>query len=652
LTQISVSGAAVQFGATTLFTDITFTAAKGDRWGIIGRNGTGKTTLFRLITGEQEPTSGTISRQPGLRVSLLEQHRDFGNAATVWEAAAGQFADLLALEQSLAEQSVKIGELGEKSTPAMLARYDRDLERFEREGGYTFAPRVDAVLHGLGFDPVEARNRPLSHLSGGERGRLGVARQLVSPADVLLLDEPTNHLDLDTTLWLEEYLWSSDKTVLLISHDRAFLANVVDHVLHFEGNTAFAYTGGYASFVEQREQQRLTQQRAFDRQQKFIANQEDYVRRNIAGQNSKQAKGRRKRLERLPRLSSPTGSDATMALRLNSGERGGDQVIIAERATIGISGKVLIESFTTVLKRGDTVGLIGPNGAGKSTFLRTLLGENEVMSGELKVGGSITAAYYRQDLGQVPMNKTMYDVIADLRPLWERRQVQSHLARFGFSGDEVQRTATTLSGGERARLALAMIVLSRANLLILDEPTNHLDVESIESLEDALQEYDGTILLVSHDRELLRVLVNRVWVLHDRHITDFGGGFGEWEIASEERAHAAAVNAAEEESLRRMHEKQKTKRREDDKGKQRDVTREARRRAEDAERRVSDLEAKVAKLTGDLADPALYMTEDGKRKAVKAGTELDRLKKQLDEAVEAWTAATEAAEEAVARAAG
>jgi ATP-binding cassette, subfamily F, member 3 len=646
LTQISVSGATVEFGATTLFTDITFTAAKGDRWGIIGRNGTGKTTLFRLITGEQAPTAGTISRQPGLRVSLLEQHRDFGNAATVWEAAAGQFADLLALEQSLAEQSVQIGELGENSTPAMLARYDRDLEKFDREGGYTFAPRVDAVLHGLGFDPVEARNRPLAHLSGGERGRLGVARQLVSPADVLLLDEPTNHLDLDTTQWLEEYLETSDKTILLISHDRAFLANVVDHVLHFEGSTAFAYTGGYESFIEQREQQRLTQQRAFEKQQKFIANQEDYVRRNLAGQNSKQAKGRRKRLERLPRLSSPVGSDATMALRLNSGERGGDQVIIADHATIGISDRVLIEDFSTILKRGDTVGFIGPNGAGKSTFLRTLLGHNEVMGGELKLGGSITAAYYRQDLGQVPMNKTMYDVIADLRPLWERRQVQSHLARFGFSGDEVQRTATTLSGGERARLALAMIVLSRANLLILDEPTNHLDVESIESLEDALQEYDGTILLVSHDRELLRVLVNRVWVLHDRHVTDFSGGFGEWEIASEERAHAAAVNAAEEEALRRVHEKQKTKRREDDKGKQRNVSRDARRKAEEAERRVSALESKITQLTTELSDPALYTTDDGKRKAVKAGVELDKLKKQLDQAIELWTAATEAAEEA------
>ena len=649
MTQLSVSGVTVQFGANTLFSDITFTAAKGDRWGIIGRNGTGKTTLFRLITGEQEPTRGSIARQPGLKVSLLEQHRDFGNAATVWEAAAGQFADLLALEQSLAEQAVKIGELGEASTPAMLSRYDRDLEKFDREGGYTFAPRVDAVLHGLGFDPVEARNRPLSHLSGGERGRLGVARQLVSPADVLLLDEPTNHLDLDTTLWLEEYLQTSEKTVLLISHDRAFLANVVDHVLHFEGNSAFAYTGGYASFVEQREQQRLTQQRAFDKQQRFIANQEDYVRRNLAGQNSKQAKGRRKRLERLPRLSSPTGADGTMALRLNSGERGGDQVITADHASIGIADRVLIEDFNTVLKRGDTVGFIGPNGAGKSTFLRTLLGENEVMAGELKLGGSISAAYYRQDLGQVPMNKTMYDVIADLRPLWERRQVQSHLARFGFSGDEVQRTATTLSGGERARLALAMIVLSRANLLILDEPTNHLDVESIESLEDALQEYDGTILLVSHDRELLRVLVNRVWVLHDRHITDFGGGFAEWEIASEERAHAAAVNAAEEESLRRVHEKQKTKRREDDKGRQRDASRDARRKADETERRVSELEAKIGKLTAELSDPELYMTEGGKRKAVASGTELDRLKKQLDQAIEAWTAATEAAGAAATR---
>ena len=637
----------VQFGATTLFRDLTFTAARGDRWGIIGRNGTGKTTLFRLITGDQQPTSGAISKQPGLRVSLLEQHRDFGGATTVWEAAAGQFADLLALEQSLADQAVKIGELGEASTPAMLARYDRDLEKFDREGGYTFAPRVDAVLHGLGFDPVEARTRPLTQLSGGERGRLGVARQLVSPADVLLLDEPTNHLDLDTTQWLEGYLQSTDKTILLISHDRAFLANVVDHVLHFEGDTAFAYTGGYEAFVQQREERRLTQQRAFDKQQKFIAGQEDYVRRNLAGQNSRQAKGRRKLLSRLPRLGSPIAGEGTMALRLEISERGGDQVVVAEHVQIGIGGRVLIEDFTTALKRGQTVGLIGPNGAGKSTLIRTLLGEHDIMGGDLRLGGSIKAAYYRQDLSQVPMDKSMYDVIADLRPLWERRQVQSHLARFGFSGDEVQRSASSLSGGERARVALAMIVLSRANLLILDEPTNHLDVESIEALEDALQEYDGTILLVSHDRELLRVLVDRVWVLHERRITDFAGSFGEWEVASSERAHAAAVNAAEEEALRRMHEKQKTKRKEEDKGQRRNAQRDAQKKAESAEKRVAELEARIGELTALLGDPALYTTDDGKRRAVKAGTDLDNLKRKLDAALEDWTAATEAAETAL-----
>lgn len=640
-----MSGATVQFGATTLFKDVTFTAAKGDRWGIIGRNGTGKTTLFRLITGEQEPTTGTIARQPGVKVSLLEQHRDFGEAKTVWEAAAGQFAELLALEQSLAEQAIKIGDLGEKSTPEMLARYDRDLSRFDHEGGYTFAPRVDAVLHGLGFDPDETRTRSLEALSGGERGRLGLARQLVSPADVLLLDEPTNHLDLDTTQWLEGYLQSTDKTVLLVSHDRAFLANVADHILHFEGDTAFTYTGGYESFVIQRDERRLTQQRAFDKQQKSIASQEDYIRRNIAGQNSKQAKGRRKRLERLPRLSSPIGGEGSMALRLEFSERGGDQVLVAEHAAIGIDGRSLIDDFNAILSRGETVGLIGPNGAGKSTLLRTLLSENKLESGELRLGGSIKPAYYRQDLSQVPLDKSMYDVIADLRPLWERRQVQNHLARFGFTGDEVQRSGATLSGGERARLGLAMIVLARANLLILDEPTNHLDVESIEALEDALREYEGSILLVSHDRELLRTLVGRVWVLHDRKITDFGGSFDEWEVASEERARAAEIEAAEEEALRRVHEKQKTKRQGDDKNKQRDASRNAKLRLDEAEKKVEELERRIAAINSELSDPALYTTEGGKKKAIKSGAELDSLKSQLDRAIETWTAATEAVEQ-------
>src|SRR5688572_17329174 len=296
MTQIALSGVAVEFGDAIILRDVTFTIAAGEKWGIVGRNGTGKTTLFNLVTGALQPTRGVVMRAPGTRVTLLEQHRDFGDATTVWQAVAGAFQHLLELEQSLSDQSTRIGELGEAATPQMLDRYSHDLERFEREGGYEVTARVDAVLHGLGFDPAHARTKQLDTLSGGERGRVGLARQLVAPADVLLLDEPTNHLDLETTDWLESYLRGTNATVLLISHDRAFLAAVIDHTLHLENGTTTSYVGGYESFVNQRVERRLTQQRAFAKQQRQIASEEDYIRRNIAGQNTKQAKGRRKRL--------------------------------------------------------------------------------------------------------------------------------------------------------------------------------------------------------------------------------------------------------------------------------------------------------------------------------------------------------------------
>ena len=646
MTQISISNAGVEFGATKVFQGITFTVARGEHWGIVGRNGSGKTTLFRLITGAQQPTEGVVSRPPGLRYTVLEQHRDFGDAATVWEAGAGELAELLGLERALASQAEALAGAGEAATPQMLAKYDRDLERFEREGGYTLAPRVDAVLQGLGFDPERARTQSLDQLSGGERGRLGLARQLVSAADVLLLDEPTNHLDLETTRWLEEYLRGTDKTVLLISHDRAFLAKVADHILHLEGGTAIPYAGGYESFITQREERRLSQQRTFDKQRKLIASEEDYIRRNIAGQNSRQAKGRRKRLSRLPRLSGPLSEDASaMGLALDLSERGGDQVAIVRGVKLGVDGRTLIEDLTTTIQRGDIIGFIGPNGSGKSTFLRALMGEHPVSDGELRLGGSIQPSYYRQDMAQVPRDRSLYEVISELRPRWERRQIQGHLAKFGFSGDEAQRRADSLSGGEQARVALAMMVLSRANFLLLDEPTNHLDIESVEALEDALENYEGTILLVSHDRAMLENLVSRVWVLHDRRITDFPGSFAEWEERSREREHAAAVAAAEQESLRRVKERKATRRRESATDENRVALRELRRRVEAAESEISALEEKIAQLTALLEDPQLYTTREGAEKSLAAGKELEETKRKLDTAFANWTAATEQAEQ-------
>ena len=643
MTQVAFSGVGVDFGALKLFSDVTFTVAARERWGIVGRNGTGKTTLFRLLTGELTPTRGSISRPPGLRVSLLEQHRDFGAATMVWEAAAGELAELLALEISLVEQAAA---LGTDASEAALDRYGRDLERFEREGGYEVTSRIDAVLHGLGFDPQAARTTPVSALSGGERGRLGLARQLVSTADILLLDEPTNHLDLDTTQWLEAYLKDLDRTVLLVSHDRAFLGATVDHILHFEGDTAIPYAGSYERFVLQRSERRLTQLRAFDQQQKKIAAESDYIARNLAGQNTKQAKGRRKRLERMPRMSPPVQDEDSMALKFDSGQRGGDIVVHASKVRVMVGERTLVRDFTGSLHRGDVLGLVGPNGTGKTTLLKSLFGAHPLSDGELRFGSSIDAGYYRQDMGQVPLDKSIYDVIGDLRPQWERRIIQGHLGRFGFSGDEVQRKAAALSGGERARVALAMLMLSRHNLLVLDEPTNHLDVESIEALEDAVERYQGTVILVSHDRELLRALTTRVWVLHDLHITEFNGGFAEWEVISAERAHAASVRAAEEEVLRRVHERQKVARsgtrEKTAAGDRRKQLRTAEAELAALELRVAEVEGRVASLTSALEDPALYTRANGVAEAKRLGIDLDVAKRELDGALSEWTRASDA----------
>src|SRR5437016_2468027 len=639
MTRIAFAGVGVDFGDTTLFSNVSFTVAPGERWGIVGRNGSGKTTLFRLLTGELEPTRGSIARAPGLRVSLLEQHRNYGTATTVWEGAAGDLAELLALEQSLVEQAA---DLAHDASPRALAQYGEDLERFEREGGYAVTARIDAVLHGLEFDPALARVTPLSAQSGAALARLGLARQLMTTADVLLLDEPTNHLDLETTRWLEEYLAASGRTVLLVSHDRAFLAATVDRVLHLEGQTATPYTGDYAAFVTQRAERRLTQQRAYNQQQRTIAHEKDYIARNIAGQNSRQAKGRRKRLDRLPRLSPVIGAEETMAVRFEVPERGGDQVVSAKNVSMGIGTRTLVEQFSGTLERTGVLGIIGRNGSGKSMLLRALVGEHSIEAGELRLGTSITAGYYRQDLSQVPLDRTLYDVIAALRPKWERGRIQGHLGRFGFSGQEVQRRAGSLSGGERARVALAILMLSDANLLVLDEPTNHLDVESIEALEDAIHAYDGTVILVSHDRALLRALTTRIWILHERRMTEFAGSFAEWEEVSTERAHAAAVTAAEEQALRQVHEHQRVapKPRQDP----RKELRRAQQEPEDAEARAPEPEAEVAKVVAALEDPALYPSPDGTRAAHELGTQLETLKRDLEAGRERWTQATDAVE--------
>jgi len=529
VTLLSLANVGVSFGATELFKNVTFTVADGERWGIIGRNGAGKSSIFKLITGDLKPTVGSVARKPGLRHALLDQHRAFAGATTVWEAGAAAWGEVIALEKRIAEQAIELGELGDRVTDEFLERFGETQERFADLGGYIYHARVDAVLQGLGFDAEESKTRPVSSLSGGERGRVGLAAQLIAPADLLLLDEPTNHLDLDTTTWLQEWLRDADETVIVVSHDRAFLDAIATHILHVEARTSEWYKGNYSQFVPQRAERRLTRERELEKQRAYVKKEEEYIRRNLAGVNSFQAKGKRKRLERLPRLAPPPGDPAAMSLQFEPAERGGDQVIAIKDLRVEVPGRVLVEDFTAVLRRNDFIALVGPNGAGKTSVISTIIGDREPASGEVKIGGSITPAWFRQDLADLPLRKSLFDAIQDQRPLWSRGQVQNCLGAFGFSGDEVLREIGTLSGGERARVALALMTLARANLLILDEPTNHLDVENIEVLEDALDEYEGSVLLVSHDRAFLREVATRVWWFDGTHLTDFDGPFVEWE---------------------------------------------------------------------------------------------------------------------------
>ena len=682
MTLIAVGNASVDFGPTNIFKDITFTVAQGDRWAIVGRNGTGKTTLVKLLTGQLQPSKGNVSRQPGLRIALLDQHRHFEPEMSLWDVVADAFAELRQLEASLAKQAAN---LEHDHGEAAMEKYGRDLERFEREGGYQLASTVDSVLMGVGFDPDHARATKIGTLSGGERGRVALARQLAMPAEILLLDEPTNHLDLQTTAWLETYLVETERTVICISHDRSFLSAMADHVLHFEGGSASAYVGNYESFIVQREERRLTQVRQFDKQEKKVSAETEYIARNLYGQNTKQAKGRRKLLARMPRISLPPGSEAVMAIRLTAGSRSGDRVVETTRATIGVPGRDLIKDVTLVMERGEVIALLGPNGAGKTTLIKTLLGEREPVAGEVKVGISTNAAYYRQDLAHLPLDAAIYDIIADVRPLWERRQVQGHLGRFGYSGDEVQRTVGTLSGGERARVALALLTLESANLLVLDEPTNHLDVESIEAMEDAIEEYDGSVLIVSHDRAVLRGLATQVWEIRDQQLLQFDGSFIEWEqqrATAKEKATADSradkVAEFERNAKARATAMRADSAKSDGKAKPgagtanraaaanttantnaksgansnavnanaknpdaKKLARAAQKALADVELRVATIEGRIAEITTALEDLTLYDSPAGMKKAATLGKELDEHRDLLDGAMHDWNQAAE-----------
>ena len=542
------------YGAQDVLSGVSLTVPRQARVALIGPNGVGKSTLLHLLAGVEQPDSGSLQLARGLEIGFLPQESSYAvkstSDETVWELCQGAFGDLLRTERSLRELEQAMAD--PRQVDEAMVRYGALQETFELAGGYTYEARIRQVLGGLGFaaDELEAS---LGRLSGGEKTRALLARLLLEDPDLLILDEPTNHLDLGAIEWLESWLRDFPGAAVIVSHDRYFLDRVVDQVWELGPDGINHFRGDYSSYLEQRSQRLALLEARFQSQQEHIRKEQDFIQRNIAGQNTRQAQGRRKRLERMLRDEAIVLPDSTRTaqIRFDEAKRSGDIVLQTSGLAIGYADAetALFEVPDLTLLRGECVALIGPNGAGKTTFLKTLLGELEPFHGEVTLGASLQCGYFEQAHAGLQPEKTLLEEVLEADPGLRISQARSLLGRFAFSGDEVKKQVRMLSGGERGRLALLKLVLQGANLLLLDEPTNHLDIPSQETLQAALESFNGTILLVSHDRYLIRALASQVWVVapDEARLEVHLGGYTEYEQARRDARQASVADKVKHE---------------------------------------------------------------------------------------------------------
>jgi len=484
----------------------------GEHVGLVGRNGAGKSTIFRLVRGEETADRGEVVRARGVKLGWLDQHVHFKPGSTVHESALAAFGRLQQIEHEMHELEHRMADAGD-DLEKILERYSDLQQEFEHEGGFEYGARAESILQGLGFER-EMWSLETEKLSGGQQNRLGLACLLLAAPDVLLLDEPTNHLDVNAVEWLEEFLQAYSAGFVIISHDRYFLDRSCRRIIELENGRAANYNGNYSAYLVEREERREAQQRAYDNQQQLIAKTQEFIRRNLAGQKTKQAKSRRKMLEKLERLDAVRRDQSSGDFRLQAIERTGNHVLMVTDVSVGYPDKLLAQDISFILRRGECLGIIGPNGSGKTTFLRTILNKIDPLAGEVRWGSKVQIGYYAQQLDDLDDRN---EIIMELRRVAASTatagELRSFLAKFLFTGDDVYKHVRDLSGGEKGRLALAKLIYSRVNVLVLDEPTNHLDIPSREALEEALSAYEGTIVTISHDRYFLDRVATQILAL-------------------------------------------------------------------------------------------------------------------------------------------
>lgn len=623
------------FAGEVLFDNISLQVDERDRIALVGKNGAGKSTLLKILVGEEEPTSGEINKKRDLSLSYLAQDSRFESSNTIYDEMLHVFEDLRKTEKTLRQMELEMGEKTGADLEKLMQDYDRLSEEFRQAGGFTYEADIRAILNGFKFDESMWQMK-IEELSGGQNTRLALAKMLLEKPNLLVLDEPTNHLDIETIAWLENYLVNYSGALLIVSHDRYFLDKVATITLDLTKHSLDRYVGNYSSFVEQKEQKLLTEAKNYEKQQKEIAALEDFVNRNLVrASTTKRAQSRRKQLEKMERLDKPEAGTKSAHMTFHSGKTSGNVVLTVEEAAVGYDDQILSEPINLDIRKMNAVAIVGPNGIGKSTLIKSIVGQIPFIKGEARFGANVEVGYYDQTQSNLTPHNSVLDELWNDFKLTPEVEIRNRLGAFLFSGDDVKKTVGMLSGGERARMLLAKLSMENNNFLILDEPTNHLDIDSKEVLENALIDFDGTLLFVSHDRYFINRVATQVLELSEEGSTLYLGDYdyylekkAELEALATAQAEAVPVSSTEEVTSNDYHlQKQNQK-----------ELRKITRRIEQLEAEMEELDQKIQDIT-----ETMHSTNDAAN-LVQLQSDLDQLTVQQEAVMEEWAELSEQVE--------